>query len=61
MGKALSTPGGRKAVATGIGKAAPSLAVGAAGAVAAKKVYDKTLGSDNDKQNAGYYGYNNGS
>ena len=53
----LKTPKGRQAMGTAIGRAAPSLAAGGAYAVGAKKVYDKTLGSDNPNAvaNAGYY------
>lgn len=51
--KAFSTSEGRKHLAEGIGKAAPSLAAGTAYAVGAKKVYDKTLGGSGNQE---YYG-----
>lgn len=50
-GKAFSTKGGRKAMAEGVGKAAPSIGVGGAYAAGAKKVYDKTT----ENQQQGYY------
>lgn len=46
----LKTPAGQKGWGQAIGKAAPSLAAGAGYGVAAKKVYDKAVGSDKTQQ-----------
>lgn len=58
MGKALGTSKGRKLLAQGVGKAAPSIAAGSAYLYGGKKLYDKTLsgGGDTSSQQA-YYGY----
>ena len=56
MGKAKGLEGKAKAFAHGLGKAAPSLAAGGAYLYGAKKVYDKTLGSDDSKVTNNYYG-----
>lgn len=44
--KSLTTSQGRKNLAAGVGRAAPSIAVGGAYTAGLKKIYDKTLGSD---------------
>jgi hypothetical protein len=49
----VGTGAGRKAFGQALGKAAPSIAAGAAYGYGAKKVYDKTLGAPN--ANEGYY------
>ena len=50
--KGFTTSGGRKAMAEGVGKAAPSLGAGAAYAAGAKKAYNKVT---EDNQPQGYY------
>ena len=50
VGKSLSTAKGRGTLATGVGKAAPSLAALGAYGVGAKKIYDATLGGSGQKQ-----------
>lgn len=54
FGKALKSGKGRAALGEGLGKAAPSLAAGAGYAYAGKKLYDKTLGSSDKKNQAEY-------
>jgi hypothetical protein len=56
---ALKTKKGRGDLGRGIGKAAPSLAAGAAYTYGAKKVYDKTLGSQDGSKDQSNYNYLN--
>lgn len=53
VGKSLSTSTGRKALAEGVGKAAPALGTTAAYGYGAKKLYDKASGGNSGNQ--GYY------
>ena len=48
LGKSLGTAEGRKGLAEGVGKAAPSIAAGTGYTLLGKKLYDKTLGSQDN-------------
>lgn len=53
--KSLTTQAGRERLAEGIGKAAPSLAMGGAYAAGLKKVYDRVSKEDGQQTHQGYY------
>lgn len=53
--KSLTTQAGRERLAEGVGKAAPSLAMGGAYAAGLKKVYDRVSKEDTQQTYGGYY------
>ena len=57
LGKAMSNAAGRAAMGEALGKAAPGIAATGAYAYGAKKLYDKTLGSEPTKELSQYGQY----